>query len=109
MASATWLMTDGLPSGWALAPVASASAVIPPKSEIASAPMISRVVAAFLLLGFWKAGTPLLMASTPVSAVQPEANARKASSTVKMPPTCAVCSSGSVALSAAGMPPVSAR
>ena len=34
------------------------------------------MVAAFLLLGFWKAGTPLLMASTPVSAAQPLEKAR---------------------------------
>ena len=33
-------------------------------------------MAAFLLFGFWKAGTPLLIASTPVSAVHPEANDR---------------------------------
>jgi hypothetical protein len=34
------------------------------------------VVAAFLLLGFWNAGTPLEIASTPVNAAQPEENAR---------------------------------
>ena len=39
-------------------------------------PMRSRVVAAFLLFGFSNAGTPLEMASTPVSAAQPEAKAR---------------------------------
>ena len=39
-------------------------------------PMIASVSAAFLALGFLNAGTPLLMASTPVNAVQPEANAR---------------------------------
>ena len=37
---------------------------------------MASVVAAFLLLGLRKAGTPLLIASTPVSAVQPEENAR---------------------------------
>ena len=39
-------------------------------------PSSARVVAAFLLFGFWNAGTPLLIASTPVSAVQPEAKDR---------------------------------
>ena len=39
-------------------------------------PMSSSVVAAFLLLGFLKAGTPFEMASTPVSAAQPEEKAR---------------------------------
>ncbi len=34
------------------------------------------MVAAFLLLGLRNAGTPLLIASTPVRAVQPEENAR---------------------------------
>ena len=41
-------------------------------------PIIPSVVAAFLDLGLRKAGTPLEMASTPVSAVQPEAKARRA-------------------------------
>ena len=39
-------------------------------------PIISSVVAALRLLGFWKAGTPLEIASTPVSAAQPDENAR---------------------------------
>ena len=39
-------------------------------------PMSSRVVAAFRLLGFLNAGTPLLIASTPVRAAQPEEKAR---------------------------------
>ena len=39
-------------------------------------PSSSSVVAAFLLLGRWKAGTPLEIASTPVSAAQPEEKAR---------------------------------
>ena len=42
----------------------------------ATAPSRASVVAAFLLLGLRNAGTPLLIASTPVSAVQPEENAR---------------------------------
>ncbi len=49
---------------------------MPPNMVIATRPIMSSVVAAFLLLGFLNAGTPLLMASTPVSAAQPEENAR---------------------------------
>ena len=39
-------------------------------------PSRSSVVAAFLLFGTLNAGTPLLIASTPVSAAQPELKAR---------------------------------
>jgi len=38
-------------------------------------PMITSVVRAFFHSGFRKAGTPLLMASTPVTAAPPEAKA----------------------------------
>ncbi len=48
-------------------------------------PIAASVVAAFFALGLRKAGTPLLIASTPVSAVQPEAKARMASSTRASP------------------------
>ena len=44
--------------------------------EIAIRPSSSRVLAALRLLGLRKAGTPLLMASTPVRAAQPDENAR---------------------------------
>ena len=40
-------------------------------------PSRASVVAAFLLFGCLNAGTPLLIASTPVSAVQPDENARR--------------------------------
>ena len=43
------------------------------------------MVAAFLLFGFWKAGTPLEIASTPVSAAQPEEKARASSATMTNP------------------------
>ena len=49
---------------------------MPMNMVIEKKPMMARVSAAFFALGFWKAGTPLLIASTPVRAVQPEANAR---------------------------------
>ena len=42
----------------------------------AMVPSSSRVVAAFFDFGLRNAGTPLLMASTPVSAAQPDENAR---------------------------------
>ena len=43
-----------------------------------------RVRAAFLLSGFWNAGTPSAIASTPVRATAPDANAR--SSTITLIP-----------------------
>ena len=49
------------------------------------APMSSSVVAALRLLGFRNAGTPLLIASTPVSAAQPEENARSRRKASAMP------------------------
>ena len=48
-------------------------------------PSSSNVVAAFLLFGFLKAGTPLEMASTPVSAAQPEEKARANRATMTNP------------------------
>src|SRR4051812_48910320 len=50
--------------------------MMPTSMVTASRPIISSVVAAFFDLGFWNAGTPLLIASTPVSAAAPEENAR---------------------------------
>ena len=50
---------------------------------------VGGVVAALRLLGSSKEGTPLETASTPVSAVQPEANARRTRKTVSRPPLCA--------------------
>ena len=47
--------------------------------------MIASVSAALRLFGGLKFGTPLLTASTPVSAVQPDANARSASNTSSQP------------------------
>ena len=43
---------------------------------VATAPRRSKVVAALRPFGFRNAGTPLLIASTPVSAAQPDENAR---------------------------------
>ena len=53
-----------------------ASQVIELNIVIEITPSMSSVVAAFRDFGFWKAGTPLLIASTPVSAVVPLVNDR---------------------------------
>ena len=45
--------------------------------------MAMRVLPAFSASGFSKAGMPLLMASTPVRAVQPEAKARRTRNSVR--------------------------
>ncbi len=62
-----------------------ARAVMPPNMATAMPPSRASVVAAFLLLGFLNAGTPLLIASTPVSAVQPEEKARSSRNTSAKP------------------------
>ena len=49
--------------------------------------MMVNVAAALRLLGGWKFGTPLLTASTPVRAVQPDENARRTSATSNRPLT----------------------
>ena len=51
-------------------------------------PIISSVVAALRDFGFWKAGTPLLIASTPVSAAAPCEKARITRNTKASPATC---------------------
>ena len=48
--------------------------------------MITSVVAALRLFGSSNAGTPFETASTPVSAVQPDANARMSRKTSASPP-----------------------
>ena len=53
-----------------------ANAVMARNMLTAMPPSNASVVAAFLLLGLRNAGTPLLIASTPVSAVDPEEKAR---------------------------------
>ncbi len=65
--------------------------MIPISRATAIVPSISKVVAAFLDLGFSKAGTPLLIASTPVSAAQPDENARAIRNT-SANPTILPCS-----------------
>jgi hypothetical protein len=69
-------------------PVHRASVIIDISMVTATTPMRSRVVAAFLLLGFLNAGTPFEMASTPVSAAQPEENARSRRNAIARLPSC---------------------
>ena len=75
---------------------------------MAMTPISRRVVAAFLLLGFWKAGTPFEIASTPVSAAQPDEKARSSRNIIaKLPSDSKPFSGASVnaALSAWGSVP----
>jgi hypothetical protein len=81
------MRSAGLSPMWTWAIMARA--VMPANIVVASSPMISSVPAALALLGGRKAGTPLDTASTPVSAVQPEAKARSTRKTVNRPPVCA--------------------
>ena len=62
--------------------------VTPANIVTAMPPISASVVAAFFDFGLRNAGTPLLIASTPVSAVQPEANARSPRKTMPSVPSC---------------------
>jgi hypothetical protein len=77
------------------APVALASMMMPMNSVTEMTPSNSSVVAALRDLGFRNAGTPLLMASTPVSAALPDENARAIRNTNANPSTspCSECKS----------------
>ena len=66
---------------------------MPMNIVIAMTPMIASVSAAFLDCGRRNAGTPFEMASTPVSAVAPEENARSSVNSATV--ATAVASSGS--------------
>ena len=78
-----------------MAPVALASMMIPMNNVTEMTPSNNSVVAALRDLGFRKAGTPLLMASTPVSAALPDENARATKNTNANPSTspCSECKS----------------
>ena len=90
----------------------NASAVRPANIEVAIAPIITRVIWAFLAFGCLKAGTPFAMASTPVRAVQPDENARsvrKIRARAPSEPYPCCTSMWYFALSATGASPISAR
>ena len=69
-------------------------------------PSSSSVVAALRDFGFRNAGTPLLIASTPVSAAQPDENARATRNTIANPmmSPCSECSSKPADSACSGMP-----
>ncbi len=58
---------------------------MPQNMVTASMPIAASVVAAFFDLGLRKAGTPLEIASTPVSAAQPDEKARSSRKTSAKP------------------------
>ena len=64
-----------------LTPAVSASQVVPRNIITAVPPITDIVMFAFLILGTRKAGTPLAIASIPVRAEQPDANALRSRST----------------------------
>ena len=69
-------------------------------------PSHSSVFCARLTRGWRKAGTALAIASTPVSAEQPEANARSSSSTPTDSATCGRCDGGATTRLARIRPPM---
>ncbi len=87
----SWLLGTGVPSGrcsrWMWSGSTNLMFILPASTMIVSSMLIatvassSKVVAALSLFGLRKAGTPLEIASTPVSAAQPEEKARASSTT----------------------------
>ena len=77
--------TDGVPVAVGAACICTASHETPRNIAIAIAPRIASVIAAFLPCGFLNALTPFAIASTPVSAVEPDANARRTTNRVTAP------------------------
>ena len=76
-----WVLPSGMPIKFSLnsvtlTPVLIAKNVIDRNKLIEMSPSINKVVAAFLLFGFLKAGTPFEIAYTPVKALHPEEKAR---------------------------------
>ncbi len=89
--------------------ITRASTITDSSMVTAMPPSIASVVAALRLFGLRKAGTPLLMASTPVRAAHPEEKARSsrnAPASVARPPSyCDAPSTVNLALSATGRSP----
>src|SRR5437899_6630611 len=77
--------TDGVPPSLGLACIWTASHETPTNIAIAIAPRTASVVAAFFPCGFRNALTPFAIASTPVKAVDPDANARSTTNVVTAP------------------------
>src|SRR6266849_3779642 len=89
-ARAIWETTDAVELGRACR--CTARYETPRKRKIAIVPRIARVCAAFFPCGRRNAFTPLAIASTPVSAVEPDENARRSTKRVIAPvPTGSAC------------------
>jgi hypothetical protein len=89
-ARATWDTTEALALGRAC--VCTARYETPTKSEIAIVPRTASVIAAFRPCGRRNALTPFAIASTPVSAVEPDEKARSRTNSVIVPvPTGSAC------------------
>src|ERR1700730_1072278 len=82
-ARAIWETTDAVALGRAWR--CTARYETPRKRKIAIEPRIARVAAAFLPCGLRNAFTPFAIASTPVSAVDPDENARRSTKSVIAP------------------------
>ena len=78
---------------------------MPRNIVIAMAPMIASVVAALCACGRLNAGTPLEIASTPVSAVAPDENALRSTNSPTAPAVVAASWIGSTSTPTAGQPP----
>ena len=80
--------------------------MMPMNSVIAIPPSRASVVAALRDLGFRNAGTPLLIASTPVSAALPDENARATRNTSAKPriSPCSECISKPADSARSGVP-----
>src|SRR4029079_11084290 len=77
--------TDGVPVLVGRAWTCTASHETPTNIAIAIVPRTRNVVPAFLPCGLRNALTPFAIASTPVSAVEPDANARSTTNAVMAP------------------------
>ena len=77
--------TDGVPDSVGSACMCTASHDTPRNIAIATTPSTSIVFAAFLPCGRRNALTPFAIASTPVSAVEPDENARSTTKSVTAP------------------------
>ncbi len=82
--------TDGVPDSAGNACMCTASHDTPRNIAIAIVPRTKSVAAAFRPCGRRNALTPFAIASTPVSAVEPEANARRTTKAVTAPVPAAI-------------------
>ena len=78
---------------------------MPMKSEPNSVPMATSTMRAFVASGFVNAGTPLATASVPVSATDPEENARR----IRNAESASVCCTATGGGAGAGRSPVNNR